>query len=147
VLAVGASLTTAAVLGVPADVVPNPWFDRKVPTRPFDVVVLVALSVVAGATAATYAHPSSTDPRVPRTGASAGVAGWFAVTCPLCNPIVVAMLGTSGAAGWFSRWQPLLGAVAVILAATGFALRVRAIRRGTCPVRASRVVVPPGSRS
>jgi hypothetical protein len=146
-VAASASLATALVLGVPSDVIPNPWFERKAPTRTFEVVVLVALSLVAGATAATYARPSPTDPRVVRTGASAGVAGWLAVSCPVCNPIVVAMLGTSGAAGWFSRWQPALGALAVILAAAGLALRLRAVRRGTCSMPASRVAALPGSRS
>jgi len=146
-LAVGASLATAVGLGVPADVVPTPWFERKVPTRTSEVVVLVALTLVAGATAATYARPTPTAPPMTRTGASAAIAGWFGVTCPVCNPIVVAMLGTSGAAGWFSRWQPALGAVAVALASAGLALRLRTIRRGSCSVPTPSVAELRGSRS
>jgi len=145
-VAVAVSLATALILGVPSDVIPNPWFERKLPTRTFEVLVLTTLSLLAGATAATYTRPSPTDLRVARTGASAGIAGWLAVTCPVCNPIVVAMLGTSGAAGWFSRWQPALGAVAVLLAAVGLGLRLRAIRRGTCSMREHHFAALRGSR-
>jgi hypothetical protein len=67
-------------------------------------------------------------------GIASGVLGWFAVSCPLCNPFVVALLGASGATGIFARLQPALGAVAVALGAGALALRVRAIRRGACSI-------------
>ncbi len=53
-----AALGAAVMLGVPTGVIDNPWFVRKVPTRSFDVVVLVALALIAGLTAATYARPA-----------------------------------------------------------------------------------------
>jgi hypothetical protein len=131
-----AALVAAVALGVPTAVIVNPWFERKVPIRGFEVVVLVLLSLIAGLFAATYTRPSSVDPGLRRAGAASGVVGWFAISCPLCNPFVVALLGTSGATGIFARWQPALGVVAVALAASALALRVRAVRRGTCRVPA-----------
>jgi hypothetical protein len=129
-----AALAAAVMLGVPTGVIDNPWFVRKVPTRSFDVVVLVALALIAGLTAATYARPAGKGPALGRVGIASGVLGWFAVSCPLCNPFVLALLGASGATGIFARLQPALGAVAVALGAGAFALRVRAIRRGACPI-------------
>jgi hypothetical protein len=131
-----AALATAVVLGLPTGVIDNPWFERKVPVQGFEILVLVSLSVISGFFAATYARPTDPDRHLQRTGVATGILGWFAVSCPLCNPFVVALLGTSGATGLFARLQPALGALAVALAATALGLRLHAIRRGTCPVPA-----------
>jgi hypothetical protein len=72
IVAVLAASGTAVVIGIPTDVIPNPWFGRQVAVRPADVLVLIA--------------------------------------------------------------QPFLGALAVALAVTALVVRVRAIRRGACPV-------------
>jgi len=126
------ALATAVVMGVPTDVVPNPWFERKLASTPFDVVVLIALSLLAGALAMTYAVPAAAGANGRRAGISSGILGWFAISCPACNKIVVVLLGASGATGWFAAVQPALGAGAVGLAVAALAARVRTIRRGTC---------------
>jgi hypothetical protein len=141
---------TGLVLGVPTGVIANPWFERKLPVRGFEMIVLVVLSVIAGLLAATCARPSNDDAGVRRAGAASGLVGWLAVGCPLCNPVVVGLLGTSGATGIFARVQPVLGALAIALAASALAVRVRAVRRGTCRVPASSPVssaTAPGPRA
>jgi hypothetical protein len=129
-----AAVATALVVGIPTDVVPNPWFGREIGVRPFDVVVLVALSVLTGALAATYAVAASSGASAPRAGIGSGLIGWFAVGCPVCNKIVVGLLGVSGATNSFAPAQPFLGVVAVALAGLALGIRVRAIRRGACPL-------------
>ena len=122
-----AAAGTAAIIGLPTDVIPNPVFGRQTPVHPYDVAVLVALSLLTGALVATYA------PR--RAGIGSGVLGWFAVSCPACNKIVVALLGASGATSTFAPLQPALGAAAVALAAGALIVRIRALRRPVCPPR------------
>lgn len=134
--ATGAAAATV-LLGVPTGVIATPWFEREVPVRGFEVLVLVALSLIAGLFAATYAQSTSPQPQLRRTNIATGVIGWFAVSCPLCNPAVVALLGTSGATGIFATTQPALGALAVALATIALALRLRAIRQGTCHIPVS----------
>ncbi len=134
IVAVLATLGTAVVIGIPTDVVPNPWFGREVGVRPADVLVLIALSVVTGALASTYVVAGGSGPSAPRAGFSSGLIGWFAVGCPVCNKLVVALLGVSGATSKFEPAQPFIGALAVALAVTALLVRVRAIRRGACPV-------------
>ncbi len=129
-----AAVAAALVVGIPTDVVPNPWFGREIGVRPFDVVVLVALSVLTGALAATYTVAGSSGGGAPRAGIGSGVIGWFAVGCPVCNKLVVGLLGVSGATNSFAPAQPFLGALAVALAGIALVIRVRAIRRGACPM-------------
>jgi hypothetical protein len=129
-----AALVTAVVMGIPTDVIPNSWFERKLATTPFDVAVLIALSLLAGALAVTYAIPAAAAANSRAAGIGSGILGWFAISCPACNKIVVAMIGASGATGWFAAVQPALGAGAVVLAVAALAARVRTIRRGTCPL-------------
>jgi hypothetical protein len=125
---------TALVIGIPTDVVPNPWFGREIGVRASDVVVLIALSAITGALVATYTLAGDSGAAVPRTGLGSGIIGWFAVGCPVCNKLVVALIGASGATSTFAPLQPIFGAAAVLVAAAALAVRVRAIRRGTCAV-------------
>jgi hypothetical protein len=142
VVGVLAALGTAAIIGVPTDVIPNPLFGRQTPVHPYDIAVLVALAVLTGALVATYALAREGATGTKRAGIGSGVLGWFAVSCPACNKVVVALLGASGATGTFAALQPALGAVAVALAASALAVRIRALARDACPVAESRA---PGS--
>ena len=135
-MAVLAALGTALLIGPPTDVIPNPWFGREIAVRPLDVVVLIALSGVTGALLATYAVAGASGAGAPRAGIGSGIVGWFAIGCPVCNKLEVALLGASGASSTFAPAQPVLGVAAVALATTAFVLRVRAIRRGACPLPA-----------
>jgi hypothetical protein len=137
VVGVGAAVGTALVIGIPTDVVPNPWFDRVIGVRPFDVVVLIALSALTGALTATYTVAGDSGNAAPRAGIGSGIVGWFAVGCPVCNKLVVALIGASGATSTFAPLQPALGVAAVALAAAALIVRVRAIRRGSCPLPAA----------
>jgi hypothetical protein len=121
----------ALLIGVPTDVVANPWFNRVVPVRPLDYVVLALTSVLSGALLATYTLPSASATAAGgRTGLAAGVLGWFAVGCPVCNKLVVVLLGSSGALTYFAPIQPLLGLLAVTLSATALVVRLRGFFAG-----------------
>jgi hypothetical protein len=137
-VAVLAALGTGLVIGIPTDVVSNPWFGREIGVRPLDVAVLVALSCLTGALAATYAVAGASGAGAPRAGIGSGIVGWFAIGCPVCNKLVVTLVGASGATSTFAPAQPFLGIAAVVLAATALVLRVRAIRRGACPLPSAR---------
>jgi hypothetical protein len=131
--AIGAAALTAVAIGVPTDVLPNPWFTREVDVRPLDYGFLALTSAFTGALIATYTLPStSPDVAGRRAGLGAGVLGWFAIGCPVCNKLVVLLLGSSGALTYFAPLQPVLGVLAVGLAATGLAVRLRGFFAG-CP--------------
>jgi hypothetical protein len=51
----------------------------------------------------------------------------FAVGCPICNKLVVAVLGAGGALSYFGPAQPVLGAASIVLLGAALALRLRAL--------------------
>jgi hypothetical protein len=106
----------ALAIGIPTDVLPNPWFTRMTAVRTLDVVLWPLTSLAVGALAATFVLPS-TRRRRPELGASAGggLLSVFAVGCPVCNKLVVLALGFSGAMSYFAPLQPILGVGALVL--------------------------------
>jgi len=58
-----------------------------------------------------------------------GILSYLAVGCPICNKIVVAVLGVSGALSYFAPIQPILGALSVALLGYGLWLRFASAER------------------
>ena len=106
------------------------------PVEPEQYAFWVATSLLTGALLATYLEPGLRRGLAGQS-AGAGLLGVFAVGCPICNKLVVALLGTSGALTYFAPIQPLLGAGAVALAGYGLWLRLRALRTGACELRSA----------
>lgn len=122
-----ASLAVIAVIGVPTDVVPNPWFTRMTPVRPLDVVFLLLTGVLTGALLATFVLPARCARRAPGAAGASGTLAWLAIGCPICNKLIVAAIGISGALNVFAPLQPFLGLLGVVVAATALTLRLRAL--------------------
>ena len=126
----------ALAIGIPTDVLPNPWFTRMTPVRTLDLVLWPLTSVVIGALLATLVLSGrAARSRSASQGAGGGLLSAFAVGCPVCNKLVVAVIGTSGALTYFEPVQPVLGVAALALGAYGLRRRVRDLNRGC--------VVPP----
>jgi len=108
------SFAAVAVIAVPTRLVPNDYFRRMTPTRPLDYVLLVLTAPLVGMTASIALRRR--DGREKAAAGSAFVTT-LAVGCPICNRVVVALLGVSGALSIWAPLQPLLGfsAIAVLL--------------------------------
>lgn len=135
-LALGPAIVVVALaVGIPTDVLPNPWFTRMTPVRPLDVALLPLTSISVGALLATLALPRAQGARgnAVATGAGGGVMSAFAVGCPVCNKLVVLALGFSGALTYFEPIQPMLGIGAVVIALVALRRRARA-RSSACPL-------------
>ncbi|MDX3418956.1 hypothetical protein PV661_32605 [Streptomyces sp. MD20-1-1] len=134
------ALATAILVGAPTDVVPNPLFGRSVPVQWWNYPALTVTAVLAGIVLTTYVrHPAA--PSGPKThnggrlGVVGGVLSFFAVGCPVCNKLVLLLLGASGALSYWAPLQPLLAVVSAGLLAEA-ALR-RLSSQTACPVTAS----------
>ncbi len=127
--AAAASLLVALLIGIPTDVLPNPWFTRMTPVRTLDLVLWPVTSILTGALLATYLLPAACVRRTPGTaGIASGTLGWLAIGCPICNKLVVGAIGITGALNVFAPLQPVLGLLGVMIAATGLTLRLRLVR-------------------
>lgn len=124
--AAGYAALTALFIGLPTDIIPNPIFGREVPVRPWEYPVLAATVVL------TFAWFAVQAPRRPKddTRLAGGLTlALFAVACPVCNKIVLLLLGATGAMSWWAPLQPYAAVIA--LAALGLALYLR-LRRPDC---------------
>jgi hypothetical protein len=109
-----AALISAVVEAIPTAVIPNPFFVRMTPVRPLDYVFLVASSVLIGVVFSTFGLPKAPVSCQNRTVGS-GLLSALAIGCPICNHVVVALIGISGALTIWAPLQPLLGAIAVLI--------------------------------
>lgn len=107
-------LIGGAVMGVPTAVIRSPWFGRMTSVRPLDIVLLAVSGLLIGLIAATFGLPAMPGSCQART-VGGGFLSALAIGCPVCNHVVVAMLGVSGALAYWAPIQPLLGAAAVLL--------------------------------
>ncbi len=130
-----AALGTALVTGVPTGIVETSFYTRMTPVTWWDYPFWTLTVVLVGLTAATYVQiepaPLPDVPDRARRAAGATLLSVFAVGCPICNKLVVAVLGISGALTYFAPVQPLLGLIGVGLLGAGLVLRLR--RAVACP--------------
>ncbi len=110
----------ALVVGVPTDIIDTPLFTRMTPVRWWDYPLWLSTSALTGALLATYSQRRSCTART----CGGTLLSVFAVGCPICNKIVVALLGLSGALTYFAPLQPLIGFAAVGLLAATLAQRL-----------------------
>ncbi len=127
--ALAATAASFAILGIPTAVFPNPWFVRMTPTEPFNVATMLLSAPLMGVLTATYlSRPTGVSSASAERGGRAtigGVAAYLAIGCPICNKIIVAVLGVSGALNVFAPVQPVIGAGSVLLLSATLIWRLR----------------------
>ena len=118
----GAALSAAAV-GLPTDVIDNPLFTRMTPVRWWEYPVLVITVILTG----VWASIPQSGERAAGPGSAIGssLLSALAVGCPVCNKIVVSLLGVSGALGIWAPAQPIIAGLSVALLATAVVVRWR----------------------
>lgn len=150
--ALAGALAVGLVIGLATVLIPNAVFDREIPPVAWDFPVWICSSVLAGMLLATYVRPpespavsAAARPAPPETkkaderGSRMGLAGtmlaWFAVGCPVCNKVVLLLLGSAGAMQWFAPVQPVLAAVALTLTTVALVWRLRGQVACPTPIR------------
>ena len=129
VVGLGGTAVALLALGIPTAVIANPWFIRMTPTEASNFAVWLASAPLIGLLAATYLAPvRDVHPVTERTPTRAGLASvgaFLAIGCPICNKVVVALLGVSGALTVFAPIQPAIGASSIALLGGSLLWRLR----------------------
>lgn len=123
------ALVAALVIGVPTGIVHTSLYTRMTPVTWWDYPVWAASSLLVGLTAATYVRIGGREDvhalDQSRQTIGATLLSTFAVGCPICNKLVVGLIGVSGALNYWAPLQPVLGVVSIGLLAAGLAFRLR----------------------
>lgn len=115
VASIGAVAAIGLVIGVPTALVPTHVFGRMTPAPWWSYPVWAAVSVLVGLAVVSGAAAGRTGGRGGLV--AAGVMTALAVGCPLCNKLVLAVLGSSGALAVWAPLQPVLALAALAIAA------------------------------
>lgn len=129
--AVAFAMATALVVGVPTAIVPTPFFGREIPVQWWNYPALALTALLAGLVLGTYRRSGQAAAPGGRLGSAGGVLSFFAVGCPVCNKLVLLLLGTGGALSYWAPLQPLVALASLALLAEA-ALR-RLNTQAACP--------------
>ncbi len=126
------------------DVNPSTFFIRMTPTSAQDYVIWGISAVLIGMISAlAWLYPTRTSQD--GTGTGRALFGTFlsflSVGCPICNKLVVLLLGLSGAMTFFNPLRPFLGIASIVLLGVTLFLRVRVVRSG-CPTTMKNLFLP-----
>jgi hypothetical protein len=130
------TVVAALVIGVPTGVVPTPFYTRMTPTVWWNYPVWAVSALLVGLTAATYVRDSGLEQARRQTGGrtiGGALLSVFAVGCPICNKLVVALIGASGALTYFQPLQPVLAVASLVLLAVALGIRLRGERACAVP--------------
>ncbi len=135
------TLGAALLIGIPTVLIPNHFFSRMTPTSLQDYVIWsISVMLIGPVMALVTLYPGVPTAQAStnsRTGGARAVAGtllsFFSVGCPICNKLIVLLLGISGAMTFFNPLRPFLGIASIVLLSVTLLLRIRVLRRG-CPV-------------
>jgi MFS family permease len=136
-VAVLAAVVSLVVIGVPTRIIDNPLFIRMTPVRTQDYVFWAITAALTGLIAGTFVAGRAI--RKEGRVLSGGILSYLAVGCPVCNKLVVLLIGTSGALTFFAPAQLFIGIASVALLASTLAVRSRSL------VRACPLVQPPSA--
>lgn len=125
------TIVAGAAIAVPARLVPNDLFRRMTPTRPQDYVFWV---IGAALTGAVLGLPRSVTSRTDAAAMTGGLGTFLAVGCPVCNKVVVALIGVGGATSIFAPIQPVLGVGSLALLVWALRARLRSLSSPACAV-------------
>ena len=151
VAAAAVGIFTAAAFGLSVGVITGaidtPIFERTTPAYAIDYPIWTINALLVGTLAgvSVYAMRQRQTFGIGPVYAG-GFLSAFAISCPLCNGLLVAAFGTGAAANFFDPARPLIGGVTALFMAFVLYRRVRTLRAGCdeCEVAAEPTVSATG---
>jgi hypothetical protein len=124
----------AVLIAVPSDLIDTPLFGRPVDTRPIDYLILAVTASLIGLIFAIRVPQDEVSEKQDTRTVWGGFVSFLAVGCPVCNQLVVGLVGTSGALSWWAPVQPVVGLAAVAILGWTLRYRLRTYQLVACPI-------------
>lgn len=138
VRAIPIAIVAGLAIGIPSDLIDTRFFGRPVATRPIDYVILAVTVALIGLILAIRPDAPPEVNAAQQTRAMwGGFVSFLAVGCPVCNQLVVGLIGVSGALSWWAPVQPIVGLAAVALLVYALRQRLNTYQITSCPVPAA----------
>ncbi|MBI4303248.1 MAG: hypothetical protein HY665_02770 [Chloroflexi bacterium] len=131
-VAVVGTIVTLVIIGIPTAIIDNPFFFRQTPVRTQDYLIWVATGLLTGIIAGTFTLSAKSS--ASGKAVSGGFLSFLAVGCPICNKLVLLLLGTSGALTYFAPAQLYIGIASLALLVWALHLRMQAIYDSCCTI-------------
>lgn len=128
------ALVAAVVIAIPTDIIETGFFYRPIPPKGLDYVILAITAALIGVIFAIRPDLSDESVRQEARTLGGGFVSVLAVGCPVCNQVVVALVGTSGAMSWWAPVQPVVGLLAIGLLVWTLRMRLRTYDLVSCPL-------------
>ena len=135
ILAVAVGLLTAAAFGLSVGVITGaidtPIFERATPAYAIDYPIWTINALLVGSLAAVSVY-AVRQRQAFGSGPiyAGGFLSAFAISCPLCNGLLVAAFGTGAAANVFDPARPFIGGLTALFMTYVLYRRVRTLRAG-----------------
>lgn len=107
-----AAVATFAAVGTPTALWRNPFFVRMTPAGDFEIAALLALSLLFGVYVAIRRPACSV-----KTAGAGGVLGFLGIACPVCNKLLVLLIGGDLLMAYFEPIRLYVALAGVVLAA------------------------------
>ncbi len=134
-ISVAIGLVTAAAFGLTVGVITGaidtPIFERATPAYAIDYPIWTANALLVGALAGVSVYAARQRQSFgSSTIYAGGFLSAFAISCPLCNGLLVAAFGTGVAANVFDPARPFIGGLTALFMAFVLYRRIRTLRAG-----------------
>lgn len=128
-----ASVIFFLLFGIPTALIPNSIYTRMLPASALDYVFLGATSVMLGAYIALQFY-SKIAGRVKEDLAAVGggATGVLAFGCPICNALLVSLLGTVAILTYYEPIRPAVGVLGVALLGAALYLKFKNTKCSSC---------------
>lgn len=102
------------LFGIVTNLIQNKFFIRMTNATIWDYIFLILTSVLLGAYTSLGLYQRKHKSKICNTTAySGGVAGFLGFSCPVCNKILVLLLGVTGVLTYIEPYRPLIGSIGI----------------------------------
>ncbi|MCR4335151.1 MAG: hypothetical protein NUV57_01290 [archaeon] len=115
-ITVGLAILFFIIMGTPTALVPNPFLEytRMIEATFFDYFFLATTSIMLAVLISLKLYFKS-EKQIGAKEVTGGVAGFVAFSCPICNMLLVALLGGATIMAFIEPLRPILGMVSIVI--------------------------------